>query len=586
MWPWARRIDQVSAMSYRITPSTFSLALALVVPNLTACTAEIIGGGGQSSGSATGSGGGSGATAPGGGGGGVPVVDADACKMPAPPKAPLRRLTRFEYNNTVRDLAKVTDSPARLFPPEDVSNGFGTDARKLSASIDLVEKYFDTARSMAATLTSPERISELAPCAAAPAAADEAACIRTVIEGFVPKAFRRPLEAGEADGLAQLFQAVRASGSSFTSSLAAVLEAIFQAPEFLYRPELGKAVPGRADVKQPTDHEMASRLSYLFYGSMPDEELLQAASAGQLSNAEGVRAQAERLLKNDKARDVVRFFFDSLLPIQALGSLTRSENYGGFTQEIGHLLRQETQHFLADQVFSGGTWPAALTAPHTFVNQKLATYYGITGVTGDEFQKVALDGIKRAGLLTQAGVLSGPIHSDPSNPVVRGVFVLDKLMCIKINPPPPALGTIAPPDPAIGGTARDRYTAHSADPKCAGCHKAIDPIGFALENFNSVGQWQETENGKPIVVTVDSPDLGQFAGAVELGQRLSQSPGALACFATNWANFAYGRDTNEQDACTMLQLQSGFQSSGYTIKELLVGLTQTNTFLYLPAVAP
>lgn len=570
-------------MNFRIHHSIFSLALALGVPHLAGCTAEIVGGGRNGTNNA--SGGGSGANGPGGGTGGG-GVDPTACDAPAPPKAPLRRLTRFEYNNTVRDLAKVTDSPAQHFPPEKLGSGFGTDASQQSTSTALIEKYFDTARSMAAVLTSPERIGELAPCAAAPAAADEAACARTVIESFVPKAFRRPLEAGETDGLAQLFQSLRGAGNSFTSSLAAVLEATLQSPEFLYRPELGKPMPGRADLKQPTDHEMANRLSYLFYGSMPDDELLAAASAGQLSTAEGVRAEAERMLKDDKARDVVRFFFDSLLPIQALGSLTRTENYGGFTQEIGHLLRQETQTFLQDQVFNGGTWPAALTAPHTFLNEKLAAFYGIPGVTGDEFQKVSLDGVKRGGLLTQAGVLSGPIHSDPNNPVVRGVFVLDKLMCLHISPPPSSLGNIIPPDPALGGTARERYTAHSKDPKCAGCHKTIDPIGFALENYTSVGQWQDMENGKPIDVSVDSPELGQFTGAVELGARLAQSPTALTCFATNWANFAYGRSAEEQDACTMSQLQTGFQASGYTIKELLLGLTQTNTFLYLPAVAP
>jgi hypothetical protein len=506
--------------------------------------------------------------------------------MPAAPTAPLRRLTRFEYNNTVRYLAKVTTSPANLFPPENVGSGFGTDASQQSSSSALIEKYFETARSMAAALTSAERMSELAPCAVAPVAADEAACARTVIEGFVPKAFRRPLEAGEADGLVQLFQTVRTGGSTFTSSVAAVLEAVFQAPEFLYRPEHGKPVPGRTDIKQPTDHEMATRLSYLFYASMPDDELWAAANAGQLSTQEAVRAQAERMLKNDRARDVVRFFFDSLLPIQALGDLTRTENYGGFTQEIGQLLRQETQAFLADQVFNGGTWPGAFTAPHTFVNEKLAAYYGIPGVTGDAFQKVPLDGVKRAGLLTQAGVVSGPIHSDPNNPVVRGVFVLDKLMCVKLSTPPPSLGPIIPPDPALGGTARDRYAAHSSKPACINCHQLIDPIGFALENFTSVGQWQEVENGKPIDVRVESPQLGAFNGAVELGQRLAQSADVTACFATNWANFAYGRATEEQDACTMQQLQTAFTSSQYTIKDLLMALTQTNTFLHMAAVQP
>jgi hypothetical protein len=165
---------------------------------------------------------------------------------------------------------------------------------------------------------------------------------------------------------------------------------------------------------------------------------------------------------------------------------------------------------------------------------------------------------------------------------VRGVFVLGKIMCIPMSTPPPSLGPIAPPDPKIGGTARDRYAAHSKSPACAGCHAVIDPIGFALENFTSVGQWQDTEGGQTINVTVDSPQLGQFSGAVELGQRLAANGDTQACFATNWANFAYGRGTDEQDPCTLQQLHDSFQASSYNIKDLLMALTQTTSFLYLP----
>jgi Protein of unknown function (DUF1592)/Protein of unknown function (DUF1588)/Protein of unknown function (DUF1587)/Protein of unknown function (DUF1595)/Protein of unknown function (DUF1585) len=585
----------------------FSLAVASA--GLSACTAEVAPqqpggttGGTQSvptpgagaAGTVPGAGGGSSVAGGGsnvsgngpgpvGGGGGGQQLD---CSTTAAVKAPLRRLTRFEYNNTVRDLAKVTDAPADLFPPEDVGSGFGTDAKAQSVSDVLAEKYMLTARSIAASLTAPARIAELAPCASAPAAGQEASCVRTVIDSFIPKAFRRALAAGDADGLAQLFQTVRAAGSSFPSSLAAVLEAALQSPEFLYRPEVGKAVAGRSDLLQPTDYEMANRLSYLLYASMPDAPLLAAAAAGQLSTPEGVRTQASRMFADPKARDVARYFFDNLLPIQALGSLTRSADFGGFTQEIGHLLRQETQTFLQDQMFNGGTWAQAFTAPYTFANQKLAAYYGLTGVTGDSFQKVALDGQKRAGLLTQGGVLAGPIHSDPNNPVVRGAFVLNKLMCLKISTPPASLGTITPPDPGVGGTSRDRYTAHSSNPACAGCHNLLDPIGFALENFNSVGKWQDSENGKAIDVTVTYPDFGTFSGAIELGKKMAESPAVHACFATNWANFAYGRGTDEQDPCTMQRLQNTFKAKNYDIKELLLELTQTDTFLYLAAGQP
>lgn len=499
------------------------------------------------------------------------------------PQAPLRRLTRFEYNNTVSDLAKVTDAPANNFPPEEVGSGFGTDVNKQSVPDLLAEKYVNTAGKIARAMTAPQRISELSPCASSPTPDNEAGCVRSVIDTFVPRAYRRPLEAGEADSLSQLFQTVRTAGNNFTSSLTAVLEAVLQSPNFLYRPEFGTQVAGRPELMRPTDYEMATRLSYLFLGSMPDDALRAAAAAGALATPEGVKAEATRLFNQQGARKVVRHFFDNLLPIQGLAALSRSDKTF-MAKGIGRLMREETQTFLENEVFGGGTWPQALTAPYTYVNETLAAFYGISGVTGAEFRKVPLDGIKRAGLMTQGGIVAGPVHSNETNPVVRGGFVLSKIMCFQVSPPPASLGPIVPPDVAKGGTARDRFKAHSADPRCGGCHALLDPIGFSLENFNAVGQWQEQENQLPINVSVDSPQLGSFNGAVELGKKLAAYPEAQQCFATNWANYAYGRGSEEQEACTMQRLQDDFKSSGYNIKELLLDLTQTETFLYLPAV--
>lgn len=516
------------------------------------------------------------------GGDGMPVARLD-CSAASVPKQPLRRLTRFEYNNTVRDLAGVTDNPANNFPPEDVGNGFGTDANTQTVQSVGVEKYNKTAKNIAASLTASDKIAGLAPCATAPAAADEASCARTVIENFVPRAFRRPLEAGEADGLVQLFQAVRMGGSSFSSSVAAIVEAVLQSPEFLYRPEFGVPVEGRTDLLRPTAYEMANRLSYLYLGSMPDDGLRAAAASGALLTPDGVKKEAERLLGGDRSHLVVRSFFDSLLPIQDLASFVRNE-FPEFTAELGAAMRMETQTFLEKETFGAGTWPNVFTANYTYVNETLAKFYGISGITGPDFQKVMLDGTKRAGLMTQAGIVSGPVHSDFTNPVVRGNFVLSKLMCVKIATPPAALGPIVPPDPKVGGTARERFTEHSKNPQCAGCHAMLDPIGFSMENFNAIGQWQDHENGKPIDVTVTSPQLQTFSGAVELGKKLAAYPETQSCFAVNWANYAYGRGTTEQDGCTMQELQDNFKASSYNIKELLTQLAQTDTFLYLPAV--
>jgi hypothetical protein len=289
----------------------------------------------------------------------------------------------------------------------------------------------------------------------------------------------------------------------------------------------------------------------------------------------------------------VQHFFDKLLPISELGALNRDPvEYPAFTPKIGTLMRQETQTFLEHTIFSGeagsGSWPSAFTADFTFVNQELAAFYGMVGITGDTFQRVPLDTTKRRGFLTQAGVLAGPIHTNHENPVVRGSFIVQKLLC---NPIPFPSGDIAakvtPPDPASAATARQRFTQHSLDPACRGCHIAMDPVGYALENFDVVGQWRDTENGVALDVSGQTPMLGElpFNGAIELAQRISESEAAQSCFASQWMNFGYGRSVAEDsELCSMNSVRDQFKTAGYNIKELLLALAQSDAFLYLPTV--
>jgi hypothetical protein len=500
--------------------------------------------------------------------------------------APLRRLTRFEYNNTVRDLLGDTTSPASALPSEVLGNGFGNDAATQSVSSLLVEQYSVVAEAVAlrATETS-ERLAQLAPCAGSisettdPQTVD--ACARTLIGDFATRAFRRPLEATELDELVQLYGDIRA-GASFPSSIAAVIEAILISPDFLYRVEFGRSDGG---IRRPSGHEMATRLSYFLWGTTPDAELMAAAERGELSTKEGVYAQAERLLEDSRARGVVRFFFDNFLPISALSQLERDrERYPTFSAQIGSYMREETQRFLEHVLFEGeGSWPAALTADYTFVNGPLAEFYGISGVTGDAFQRVELDVTQRLGVLTHAGVLAGRIHSNETNPVSRGMFIAEKQMCFHI-PFPTNLGDqIVPPDPYSGATARERFSAHSENPECATCHKLIDPIGFALENFDAVGLWRDTENEVVIDATGKVPGVDEpVDGPVELVQRVAASEATQKCFASHWLNFAYGRTLGPADSCIQAQAERAFAEAGYDFRALLLALTQTDAFLYLP----
>jgi hypothetical protein len=566
---------------HAVTKPLTALALTLAVAAAVACTGEIQrddgnhppGGSAGTSGSA-GSGGGLGPTNC---GTGAPVT-----------RAPMRRLTRFEYNNTVRDLLQDTSLPANAFPSEESGNGFGNDADAQGVVATLAENYVSVAEKVALGATAPARIAALAPCATQVTdAASEAACARTIAETFTPKAWRRPLAPGEADGLVALFTTVRPD-NDFASGVATMLEAVLQSPEFLYKPELGMDAPGRPGVKQPTGDEMATRLSYLFWASAPDDALRTAAASGQLANAAGIRTQAQRLLADPKARDVVRFFFDNLLPISGLASLERDKAaYPTFSAKIGSLMRQETQAFLENEIFSGpGTWPGVFTAPYTYANQELATYYGLTGVTGEAFVKVPLGPeTHRAGLLTQAGILSGPVHTNHENPVVRGSFVVQKLMCQIIPKPTGDIAAkVTPPDPNSAATARQRFTVHSSDAVCRGCHLNMDPFGYALENFNVVGLYREQENGVTIDVSGDAPILGKFNGAVELGAALANSEQAQQCFASHWLNFGYGRTLKDAEACGVESVRNEFKDSGYNVQQMLLALTQSEAFLTLPAV--
>lgn len=566
---------------HAVTKPFSALALTLVVTAAAACTGEIDQGapkGDQTGGSA-------GSSSAGSGPGPLPA----ACNpVGAINRAPLRRLTRFEYNNTVRDLLGDKSLPANAFPSEESGNGFGNDADAQAVVAALAEQYVTVAEKVAAGATAADRIAALFPCATAVTdAASETTCARTIADGFTPKAWRRALLAGETDSLVSLFQSVRAA-NDFVTSVATMLEAILQSPEFLYRPELGADAPGRPGVKVPTGDEMAARLSYLFWASAPDDALRTAAAAGQLATAEGVRAQAQRLLADPKAREVVRFFFDNLLPISSLASLERDKvEFPTFSAKIGSLMRTETQTFLENEIFSGpGTWPGVFTAPYTYVNQELATFYGLSGVTGEAFQKVMLGPeTHRAGLLTHAGVLAGPVHTNQENPVVRGSFVLQKLICQVIPKPTGAIAAkVTPPDPASAATARQRFTVHSTDPQCRGCHTNMDPLGYALENFDVIGMYRDQENGVTIDVSGTAPVIGTFNGAIELGQRLAESEAAQQCFATHWLNFGYGRTLKDAEACGVESVRNKFKESGYNVQEMLLALTQSEAFLTLPAV--
>jgi len=253
--------------------------------------------------------------------------------------------------------------------------------------------------------------------------------------------------------------------------------------------------------------------------------------------------------------------------------------YPTFSKTVGNLMHQETQTFLENEIFKGkGTWPSALTASYTFVNAPLAKYYGFPNVSGDTFQKVDLDTSKRLGLLLQGGLMTGSITTNQSNPVLRGSFVLNKLMCSKINLPtdPAILAQVKIPEGVTGATARERFSLHSKQNICRSCHQFLDPFGFALENFDAVGLYRTEEGGEKIdpsgtLTTPDGADMGMVNGATDLVQKLAGAEATQVCFASHWLDFAYGRtlDGGElSDQCTAARVDVAFKDSGFNIQQL------------------
>ncbi len=548
-----------------------------------ACTGEV----GNPTPSAGGPGG---PNLPGGGGGsggstttgGQPPVAPVDCNLMNAPRAPLRRLTRFEYNNAVRDLLGVSTKPADALPGEELGNGFGNDADALGVSRLLIDGYRTVAHDIASSVTTGANFGQVLGC---DLAADEAGCASGFIDRFGARAFRRPLETSERAALLAMFeQGKRLSGKAL-GGVQAVIELMLQSPQFMYRIERGTGVDEGRNLARPTDYEMATRLSFLLWGSAPDPQLLEAASRGELRTKEQISAHAARLLADPRAKDVVRHFHSLLLQISGLDGLVRNADYyPSFTPGLGALYRRETEAFVDEVVWNDdGRLSTLFTAPYTFLNQKLAAVYGISGITGDELRKVQLDPTRRAGLLTQPSILSMTTPGSRTDPVVRGKWVFTKLMCGTVADPPSDIPVL--PEPQPGLSVRDRLAQHRDSPACQGCHQLMDPIGFGFERYDGMGQWRDMDNALPIdssgrIATTDV--AGPFDGAVELGQKLAQSKDVQGCFVGAWLTYAYGRAETNDDQCTRASLEAAFEQSGGRVPELLVALTQTDAFLYRP----
>jgi hypothetical protein len=512
-----------------------------------------------------------------------------------PGPAFVRRMNHLEYDNSIRDLLGTPTTIGNQFPTEEVRLGFDNNAAALSASPDLVEQYLDAAETLAAAAVA-NNMSKLVPCDPTTAGVD--ACGQQFITTFGQRAYRRPLAAADTTLLTGVFNVGKAT--DFATGVRLVIETVLQSPQFLYRIEYGRApigsdpsiavtdgsAPNPTQVVRLDDWEMASRLSYTLWGSMPDDTLFAAAAAGKLSTDADIATQATRMLMDPKAHDMVTDFHNQWLGLSAISALEKDPTiYPAFTPAIAGLMQQEAQAFLDDVVWAeNGTLETIFTAPYTFVNGALAQYYGIAGVTGSAFVKAPVDTTQRAGLLTQGGFLASQAKPNQTSPVHRGKFVREQFLCQQLPPPPPNV-QIIPPALSPTLTTRQRFTEHSASAACSPCHHLMDPIGLGFETFDGAGIYRSMENGQPIdssgqVDNADAEIQGPFNGVLELEQKLGKSSDVQACVTTQWFRYAYGRAETDADTCSMATLSNQFAAGGFKVQDLLAALTQTKAFLY------
>lgn len=501
-----------------------------------------------------------------------PAAPTPAAPIIAAP-APLRRLTNEEYNNTIRDLLGDTSRPADAFPPDEAIGGFENNTVS-PITQDLVERYLETAETLAARAIT--HIDTLAPC---PTSSKPLVCARGFIDAFGRRAYRRPLTDDERAGLLDIF-AEKEKQAGYARAIELVLEAILISPHFLYRPEPND---GALKARQLSGYEIATRLSYFLWVSTPDDTLLDAAAAGKLATRQDVERVARRMLASPRAIEGIRSFHRQWLELRMLTTAAKSPVlYPAFTPELKEAMVEETLRFTTHAVLQGGdTVATLLTSKKSFLNASLAKLYGVPAPRSEGFALVDLPPDQRSGLLTQAAVMSVLAGAEDTSPMLRGKFVLEKLLCARIRPPPAGL-TILPP--AVDGklSKKERFKQHRADPKCSFCHDTLDPPGFAFEQYDAIGAFRSSDGPLLIDATgeithTDDAD-GPIAGAVGLAERLGASKQVRRCMTTQWFRAALGRVERAEDKNAIDALYQAFAKAGFDVRELIIAIVTSDVF--------
>lgn len=496
------------------------------------------------------------------------------------------RLSHAQWENSVRDVLRLDALPglASTFALDPDDSRFDTYAvRTVSSNLRL--DYERAAEVVAAAVASDP--AKLARAASAAALADP----RTFIIELGGRAFRRPLTEPEIASHLLLFQQAPTmfeGGAAFARGAEIVLRALLQSPHFLYRIESSTAI---ADHKVWLNgYEVASRLSYALWNSMPSAELLSAAQSGELGTASGVDKWTKSMLADPRAKGPLVGFHDQLFDVTNYGTITKNPTrFPTFTAALAPTLRDEARLFFEEiAVKRGASVAGLLTAPIAFVNDTTAPFYGLaSGSYGNTLSRVELDPAKRAGVLTQVGFLSRYGSQSQSDPILRGVHISLDILCSALPAPPNDIPPL--PEQLPDQTNRQRVEALTGVSPCKSCHNTfINPLGFAFESYDAIGQWRDTDNGKPVDTSATFVLDGQsvtYNGAVQLSQLLAKSPSVHHCYAEHWLEYVMGRRPAVEEVGVLNNLTTASLQAD-SVSALLSNITALETFRARPEETP
>jgi mono/diheme cytochrome c family protein len=415
------------------------------------------------------------------------------------------------------------------------------------------------------------------------ASAAEAACARQILTALARRAYRRPVDKDDVDALLAAFQKGR-EGTTFDLGIQMALERLLASPDFLFRLEEDPTGAAAGRPYQISDLELASRLSFFLWSSLPDDELLDAASRHRLREHATLEHEVTRMLADPKAAAFVDNFAGQWLRLRALSGVDRNTYmFPDFDDNLREAMRRETELFVGSIVREDRSVIDLLDADYTFVNERLARHYGLPNVYGSQFRRLTIADPNRRGLLGHASVLTVTSQANRTSPVTRGKWILDNFIGAPPPPPPPDVPALE--QTAIKGTLRQRMELHRKNPACAGCHRNMDPLGFALENFDPLGQWRTSDEGLPVDTAGTLPDGTTFRGVAGLRAALLARPDVFATTLTEkLLTYALGRGVEYYDAPAVRQIVRTAGENNYRFSRLILGIVSSAPFqMRLPA---